>query len=465
MFAKAIYQRRRYQLFKQLDSGVIVLLGNSDSPFNSKDNCYRFRQDSSFLYFCGIDQPGYAALLDIDSGEEILFGPKQDLDDLIWSGPGPALSDQADAAGFELSEPFTRLEEKLSQAQGRARRIHYLPSCRTDNYRLLAQLLGTGPEAIQGQVSRPLIKAVVALRSVKEAEEINELDEAADLGFQLHSAAMRMAQAGVYEWQIAGELEALAARAGRMLSFPSIVTVQGQILHNHQRHHCLKNGDLLLVDAGVESARHYASDHTRTWPVGGQFNSQQREIYQIVLAGLERARQLIRPGVLYRDIHLEVCYVIASGLKNLGLMQGDVTAAVAAGAHALFMPHGLGHMLGLDVHDMEELGEDAVGYDETMTRSNQFGLARLRLARRLKEGFALTVEPGIYFIPGLIEKWRETALHPSFINYRQVDKYRDLGGIRLEDDVLVTAQGNRLLGQQIPLSPEEVENLMLREEN
>lgn len=460
MFAKQIYQARRRHLVDRIESGLILLLGNTDSAFNSDGNCYRFRQASSFLYFCGIDLPGFAVLLDVDSGEEILFGPQQGMDDLIWSGLGPALTDQAETVGICSSASFEQLEEGLHKALKSGRRVHYLPSCRAENRIQLSSLLGMSLDGIEKDVSRPLIRAIVALRSLKGEEEIRELDAAADLGFQLHTGAMRMAHEGVYEWEIAGELEALAVRSGRMLSFPPIVTVHGEILHNHQRHHCLKNGDLLLMDAGVESLMHYASDHTRTLPVGGRFIAQQGDIYQLVLAGLNHARKLIKPGRLYRDIHLDVCRVIASGLKSLGLMKGDVAEAVEAGAHALFMPHGLGHMLGLDVHDMEDLGEDAVGYDDSLERSSQFGLSRLRLARKLEEGFVLTVEPGIYFIPGLIEKWCGSALHESFINYEEVKKYLDFGGIRLEDDVLVTCDGNRRLGEKIPLSVNEVENIM-----
>jgi len=460
VFEKRIYQERRRRLVDEIENGLILLLGNTDSAFNSEGNCYRFRQDSSFLYFCGIDLPGFALLLDVDSDKEVLFGPQQGMDDLIWSGLGAALSDQAEAVGICASAPFEQLGERLQRVLKTGRSIHYLPSCRAENRILLKHLLEMSLAGIEERVSRSLIRAVVTLRSVKGEEEIRELDEAADLGHQLHTRAMRMAHEGVYEWEIAGELEALAARSGRMLSFPPIVTVHGEILHNHQRHHCLKNGDLLLVDAGVESAEHYASDHTRTLPVGGRFTARQRDIYQLVFTGLDYAQKVIRPGLFYRDIHLEVCRVLVSGLKSLGLMKGDVNEAVEAGAHALFMPHGLGHMLGLDVHDMEDLGEDAVGYGDSLDRSTQFGLSRLRLARRLEEGFVLTVEPGIYFIPGLVEKWRLSALHEGFINYENVDEYLDFGGIRLEDDILVTSDGNRRLGKKISLSINEVENYM-----
>lgn len=331
-----------------------------------------------------------------------------------------------------------------------SRSIHYLPSSRVENRMRLAALLGVGFAEIETGVSKALIGAVIKLRSVKDEEEIRELDAAADLGHQLHSTAMQMAQPGRYEWEIAGALEALAAQAGRMLSFPPIVTVHGEILHNHQRDNRLQSGALLLVDAGVESALHYASDHTRTHPVGGTFSPRQRDIYAVVNACLERACELIQPGIPYLDVHLQVCRVLTEGLISIGLMRGDSGAAVAAGAHALFMPHGVGHMLGLDVHDMEELGEDAVGYDHEVERSEQFGTSRLRLGRKLETGFALTVEPGIYFIPKLIEQWQAQGRHNEFINYSKLGGYLGFGGIRLEDDILVTAAGNRLLGRPIP---------------
>ncbi|MEA3544157.1 MAG: Xaa-Pro aminopeptidase [Thermodesulfobacteriota bacterium] len=460
MFATKIYQERRQQLVCQIKSGFILLSGNIDSPFNAADNCYRFRQDSNFLYFCGLDRPGLALLLDIDSGREILLGSQQNLDDVIWSGSQPSLQSQAELAGIPAIDSIGNLEKLLSGATVDGKTVHYLPTCRAETKIMLAKLLGEDITTIAKNISPALIKAVVALRSVKGAEEIAELDGAADLGYHLHTTAMGMARESVHEWEIAGELEALAARAGRMLSFPPIVTTHGEILHNHQRDNQLRNGDLLLVDCGVESPLHYASDHTRTTPVGGRFSSQQSDIYQIVLNCMVRARELICPGINYLDVHLAACRTLVEGLYSLGLMQGDLDQAVAIGAHALFMPHGLGHMLGLDVHDMEVLGEDDVGYDDKVQRSTQFGLSGLRLGRELRDGFVLTVEPGIYFIPKLIEQWKNEARHTDFINYNQLIKYLDFGGIRLEDDILVTKEGNRLLGRPIPLIDNEIEKLV-----
>ncbi len=458
LFKTEIYQLRRKKLVQQVNNGLILLLGNVDSPFNSTDNHYRFRQDSSFLYFCGLDQPGLAMLLDTETGSEILFGKQQSLDDVIWSGSQPSLQSQAEQVGISGANSIDNLGGILSAAIAAGRIIHYLPTCRTVNKTYLAELLEKNIEVLDKEISPTLILAVVALRSVKGEEEIAELDGAADLGYQLHTTAMGMAKEGIYEWEIAGELEAVAARAGRMLSFPPIVTVHGETLHNHQRGNYLQNGDLLLVDCGVESELHYASDHTRTIPVGGRFSSRQRDIFQIVLAAMEQARKLIQPGRTYLDVHLAACRTLVEGLQSLGLMQGDIDQAVAAGAHALFMPHGLGHMLGLDVHDMEDIGEVYVGYNDKVQRSTQFGLSGLRLGRELQEGFVLTVEPGIYFIPKLIEQWQATGRHAEFINYTKLMEYLDFGGIRLEDDILVTKTGNRLLGRPIPLQIDKIEN-------
>ncbi|MDX2478738.1 MAG: aminopeptidase P family protein [Desulfuromusa sp.] len=457
-FKVEIYQLRRQKLVQQVKSGLILLLGNVDSPFNSADNCYRFRQASSFLYFCGLDSPGLAVLVDAETGREILFGKQQSLDDVIWSGPQPTLQHKAEQVGIAEVAPVSDLKNLLSASIAAGRTVHYLPTCRAENKIILGGLLGKSITDVDKDVSISLIKAVVALRSIKGEEEIVELEAAADLGYQLHTTAMKMARAGVYEWEISGELEAVAARAGRMLSFPPIVTIHGETLHNHQRNNQLQDGDLLLVDCGAESCLHYASDHTRTVSVGGKFSPRQRDIYQVVLAVMSRARELIRPGIAYLDVHLAACRTLVEGLHSLGLMHGGVDQAVAAGAHALFMPHGLGHMLGLDVHDMEDLGEDYVGYDGTIQRSTQFGFSGLRLGRELQEGFVLTVEPGIYFIPKLIEQWKNEGRHAEFINYARLSEYLKFGGIRLEDDLLVTNQGSRLLGQPIPLQIEEIEN-------
>ncbi|MFO7997834.1 MAG: aminopeptidase P family protein [Bacteroidales bacterium] len=459
MFSKETYQNRREQLRKNVKGGIILLLGNVDVPMNYKSNTYRFRQDSSFLYFFGIDHQGMAGILDVDGGEDVLFGDDVSLEDIIWMGPQPRISEKAARVGVTNSAPYARLFEAVAEAKKAGRPIHFLPPYRGENKILLEQLLGIKPQDQAGAASVELIRAVVALRSVKEDQEIAEIEKAAETAWLMHTTAMKMARPGVYEYQISGQMEGIASAGGGMHSFPIILTIHGETLHNHYHGHQLQKGNLLLVDAGAENAMHYATDHTRTMPVGGAFTPRQKEIYQIVLDAQVQAIQAIKPDVPFRDIHLLAAEVIGNGLKGLGLMKGDIPSAVAQGAHALFMPHGLGHMMGLDVHDMEDLGENYVGYDDEIKRSELFGTRFLRLGRRLKQGFVVTVEPGIYFIPALVEKWEADGKFTEFINYGRVKEYLDFGGVRLEDDILVTDNGFRNLGRPIPKTIEEIEAL------
>jgi Xaa-Pro aminopeptidase len=459
MFSKETYQKRREQLKKSVKEGLVLLLGNVDVPMNYRGNTYRFRQDSSFLYFFGIDHQGMAGVLDVESGEEILFGDDVTLEDIIWMGPQPLVREKAERVGVGRSEPFSRLQEVLDQARKAGRTIHFLPPYRAETKILLDQMLGIPPAEQAGKASAELIRGVVALRSVKEAQEVAELEKAMETAWLMHTTAMKMARPGVYEYQISGTMEGIASAGGGMHSFPIILTVHGETLHNHYHGHQLKQGDLLLVDAGCENAMHYATDNTRTMPVGGKFSQRQKEIYQIVLDAEVRAIEAVKPGVPFRDIHFLAAGIIGNGLKDLGLMKGDIGEAVARGAHALFMPHGLGHMMGLDVHDMEDLGENYVGYDEEFKRSDIFGTAFLRLGRRLQEGFVLTVEPGIYFIPALVDQWEKEGKFTEFINYGKVREYLGFGGVRLEDDILVTGTGQRLIGRPIPKTIEELEQI------
>nr|WP_320117110.1 aminopeptidase P family protein [uncultured Marinifilum sp.] len=460
MFPKEVYINRRDKLRAAMKEGIAIVLGNPDAPMNYAGNIYHYRQDSTFLYFFGIDHPGFAGVFDIDNNKDYVFGNDVDIDDIIWMGPQPSVKDQAAEFALENTAPFADLSKFVANAVKEGRKVHFLPVYRAENKILIHELLGTPLNAIKENASKEFMKAVIALREIKDEYEIKELERAAKIGYEIHTTAMKMARDGVYEREISGECEAIALRAGGLLSFPPIVSKRGETLHNHEHGNLLKTGDLLLVDSGAETDTHYASDNTRTIPVGGKFSQKQKEIYEIVLAAINKGHELIRPGVTYQSIHLEVCKVIASGLKDLGLMKGDVDAAVKAGAHALFMPHGLGHMMGLDVHDMEDFGEDLVGYDEHVQRIDQFGTAYLRLGKELKPGFVLTNEPGIYFIPALIDKFQCEKLHTEYINFDKVNEYRDFGGIRLEDDVLVTESGNCLIGKRIPITIEEVENIM-----
>jgi len=459
MFETKIYIQRRNRLKEQLRSGLILFLGNEESPMNYPANPYHFRQDSSFLYFFGLDSPGLAALIDVDENKEIVFGKDVDIEDIIWMGPQLSLGERVKKSGISMTAYPEQLEETLKLALERKKKIHYLPPYRPGTLLKISQLLGIQPEVIKDRVSVELIKAVVKQRSVKIKEEIEEIENAHEVTFQIQTTAMKMAKPGIYEREIAGRMEGISLSCGCTMAFPTILTINGQILHNHYHGNILKQGQLLVNDSGAESAKHYAADITRTVPVGGEFTQKQKEIYEIVLKAQETAIESIKPGIKYRDVHLKAAKIIISGLKELDLMKGDADEAVREGAHALFFPHGLGHMMGLDVHDMEDLGENFVGYDEDTKRSDQFGLAYLRLARELEPGFVLTVEPGIYFIPALIDKWKEMNKFTHFVDYEKIDQYRNFGGIRIEDDVLVTEKGHRVLGKPIPKTVKEVEEI------
>lgn len=461
MFETSVYKNRRARLREKMSDGIVLILGNGEAPANYRDNTYKFRQDSSFSYFFGLNLPGFAGVLDVDAGKEYIFGNDVDIDDIIWMGPQPLVKDMAAKVGVETTFPFPELAVCLKEAISKGRRIHFLPPYRFRNVVLLEDLLGIHHSLIKNYASLELIQAVVSLRSVKEPCEIEEITKACNIGYEMHTAAMRHCKPGVKEQYIAGLIEGIAASYGSMVSFPVIMSQNGETLHNHDHSQILQEGRMMLTDAGAETVMNYCSDFTRTVPVGGKFTSRQKDIYNIVLACNNEAIQLARPGVTYQYVHLEVCKVLAQGLKDLGLMKGDVQEAVAAGAHALFMPHGLGHMMGLDVHDMEDLGQVYVGYDDEVRPIKQFGTSSLRMGRRLQEGFVITDEPGCYFIPALIDQWKQQGLHKDFLVYDRIESFKDFGGIRLEDDILITAEGSRFLGdKRTPITVEEVEEIM-----
>lgn len=457
MFEKEVYVNRRNRLQTIVNSGVILILGNNDSSMNYPANSYHFRQDSTFLYFFGIDLQGLAGIIDVDNNRHILFGDDYTLDDIIWMGPQSSLVSKAERVGIPEVFPFKKLFEVVGDAIKQGRKIHFTPPYRGENIMLLSDLLGLDYRRVKEYASTSLIMACIELRSIKEPIEIEEMERHMEVAYKMHTTAMRMAHPGVSEQEITGVIEGISMSGGGMVSFPVICSVRGETLHNHYHGNILKTGDLLLVDAGSESPMHYATDHTRTIPVGGHFTAQQKAIYQIVLDANNKAREATRPGAFYRDVHYTACRTIANGLKSVGLMKGDIETAIQEGAHALFFPHGLGHMLGLDVHDMEDYNDTLVGYDSEISRSTQFGLRSLRLGRRLKPGFVVTNEPGIYFIPALIDNWRNEKKFEAFINYNEVEKYKNFGGIRLEDDILVTSDGARILGDRIPIDVEDVE--------
>lgn len=460
MFDKNTYANRRNSLHNKGLKGVGLILGNIESPMNYRDNTFHFRQDSSFLYFFGLDFPGLAGVIDFDSGDDYIFGDDVDIEDIIWMGPQVPLKESAEKAGIKNTSPFSNLFEFVSSAVQQGRKVHFLPQYRGENKMMLEKLLGISSLRINDYASLQFIKAVIDIRSIKEPAEIIEIEKACATGYKMHVTAMKMAQPGMWEQKIAGTIEGVALAGGGMTSFPIILTQHGETLHNHDHSQLLKEGNLMLTDAGAESLLHYASDFTRTVPVGGKFTQKQREIYEIVLAANNRGQELTKPGTTYLSVHSAVAEVIASGLKDLGLMKGDVKEAVKNGAHAMFFPHGLGHMMGLDVHDMEDLGQIYVGYDDETRPVDQFGTAYLRLGRKLQPGFVITNEPGIYFIPALIDKWKSEKINNEFINFEKVNEYRDFGGIRLEDDILVTETGSKLIGERIPITPDEIEEIV-----
>lgn len=462
MFKPEIYNVRREKLKELLSDGVVLLLGNVDVPMNYADNTYHFRQDSNFLYYFGLDFQGLAGVIDIDKGDETLFGDDVEIDDIIWMGPQVSLSENAAKVGCTQTAPFKELFNYLSKAIASGRKVHFLPPYRGENKLLLQELLGIHPNKLKEYSSLELVKAVISQREIKGPEEIAEIKKACATGYNMHVTAMKMAHPGTWEQTIAGTMEGIANAEGSSISFPIILSQHGETLHNHSHAGILEPGKLMVVDAGAESLMHYASDFTRTTPVGGKFTQQQREIYEIVLAANNHTTALAKSGITYLSAHLEAAEVIASGLKELGLLKGDVKEAVKNGAHALFMPHGLGHMMGLDVHDMEDLGQVYVGYDEEIRPVNQFGTSALRLGKRLKPGFVITNEPGIYFIPALIDKWKAEKINTDFINFDKLNAYRDFGGIRLEDDLLITDGGCELLGERIPITPEDVDTAVNR---
>ncbi|MDR1719291.1 MAG: aminopeptidase P family protein [Dysgonamonadaceae bacterium] len=458
MFTREVYIRRREQLKKSMTSGLIILPGNGEAAVNYAGNPYTFRQDSSFIYFIGLDTPDLCCVIDVDSGNEYLFGDELTLDDIIWMGDLPSLKSRCEATGITNVLPLSKLKGLLEPALKSGRRLHYLKPYRYRNQLLLSELLGIKPDTVADNFSLELTKAVIALRMEKDALELCELEKAGEIGFQMHLKAMQLCKPGMSERAIAGTMEGIAIASGNRVSFPTILSQNGQILHNHNHEGILQTGRLMLTDAGAENENCYASDFTRTVAVGGIYTQRQKEIHTIVLQALNHSMQLIRPGIPYRDVHREAYRIVFEGLKAIGLMRGDAEEALACGAPALFMPHGLGHAMGLDVHDMEDLGETFVGYDDEITRSTIFGYKSLRLGRRLREGFVLTVEPGIYFIPQLIEKWKNEHINQAFICFDKLPAYYDFGGIRLEDDVVVTPDGCRLVyPKRLPVTIEEIE--------
>ncbi len=457
MFEKEVYIKRRQRLKSLMNNGIALFVGNVEAPMNYPDNTYHWRQDSDFLYFFGIDLPGLAGLIDFNSGNEIIFGNDFDVDDIVWMGPQPSVAELASRAGVTTTHPMAKLTDVVQDAIAGGREVHFLPPYRAETKMTLGALLKENPCQMRTKASEKLIRTVVSLRSIKEDVEIAEIEKAADISCEMETMAMRMCKPGITEKEIYGVLQGIAFSRGAGPAFPIILSINGQTLHNHIHVNVLREGRMMVTDCGAESDLHYSADLTRTTPVGGKFSQRQKEIYEIVLKANTESIKTAGPGISNRDLHLNACKIIASGMKDLGFMKGDIDEAVAAGAHALFMPHGLGHMMGLDVHDMEALGENYVGYNDEVKRSTQFGLRSLRFALPYKPGHVFTVEPGIYFIPELVAKWKSEGINREFINFDKVESYLDFGGIRIEDDVLITPTGARPLGKTAPKTVAEIE--------
>ena len=462
MFQQNVYINRRAELKKLLKSGIVILFGNNESPCNYPNNgYYPFRQDSSFLYYFGQRRDGLVGVIDIDEGTEMLIGDDIDIEDIVWYGSVDSVSDLAAQVGIHRTAPMKELQVICNEAKNKNRTIHFLPPYRHDNMIQIMDLLGIHPNKQKEAASVELIKAIVKMRERKSDIEIAEIEKACAIGYQMHTHAMRMTKPGLTEKYIGGQVDGMAHSLGEHESFATIFTQHGEIMHGNPSYNLLESGRLALCDAGAENREGYCSDHTRTFPVNGKFSQRQLEIYSIVEACHDYALEVAKPGVRWYDVHMNVCRLMTDKLKELGLMKGDTEEAVQAGAHAMFLPHGLGHMMGMDVHDMEGLGQIYVGFDEETRPSTQFGTNALRCGKRLQEGFVMTDEPGIYFIPALIDDWRSQGLHKDFLNYDLLETYKDFGGIRIEDDILITKDGCRFLGKErIPYHPKDVEEFM-----
>lgn len=463
MFCKETYVSRRAELKKLVKSGIIILFGNNEAPANYPNNGYApFRQDSTFLYYFGQIREGLVGVIDIDNDTETLVGNDISIDDIVWYGSVDSVGDMAAQVGVAHTAPMKSLKTICNEAMRQKRTIHFLPPYRADIMIQVFDLLGIHPNQQKESASMPLINAVVKMRSTKTQEEIEELERAAVIGYRMHTTAMRLTKPGVTEKFVGGQVDGIANSYGSKVSFPTIFTQHGEIMHGNPSTALLESGRLALCDCGAETINHYCSDNTRTFPVNGKFTQRQLEIYSIVEACHDLALDVAKPGVKYADVHFAICRLMFDRLKELGLAKGDTQEAVAAGAHAMFLPHGLGHMMGMDVHDMENLDQINVGFDdETRPNLEQFGTNCLRMGRRLQEGFVVTDEPGIYFIPALIDDWKASGHCAEFLNFDKIETYKDFGGIRIEDDLLITADGCRFIGKdRIPYHPADVEAFM-----
>jgi len=461
MFKSKVYVKRRKELAHKLGKGILLFVGNDESQVMVRDTVHKFRQNANFLYYWGLSEPGLAATIDVDKNVEILFGHDLTTEEIVWEGEQKKLVDKAKLIGVKQTAEISTLKNVLLNYRKGRRQIHFLPQHHNDSINKISYLLNKSPEQVKSDHSVELIKAIIAQRSIKSKKEITEIEKALKISYKTHTTAIRKTKREKFEYQIVKNMEKILLSKNNGWAYLPIFTINGERLHNHNYNNKMTGGQLVINDSGAESKkRFYSSDITRTFPVNGKFTKRQKQIYEIVLKSQLKAIEAIKPGVKYFNVHMLTAKVIAEGLKKLGLMKGDIAKAIEVGAHALFFPHGLGHMMGLDVHDMEDLGEDYIGYDDKTKRSTQFGIAYLRFGKELKKGHVLTVEPGIYFIPQLIEQWEKEKKFTEFINYKKVKEYIGFGGVRIEDNVLVTKNGCRVLGKPIPKTIAEIEAIM-----
>lgn len=460
LFDKQVYIDRREVLKQAIGPGGIILLpGNEDSSMNYKDNCYTFRQDSSFLYYFGLDVQDLAAIIDTDTGEEVIFGNELSIDDIIWTGTLPSVEEMAGMVGIAQTKPYNDITHYIHKAITAGRKVHILPPYRPETKIKLASWLNVSLHDVADHVSLPLIKAVIAQRVIKTPLEVAEMEKAVSISVDMQLAVIKNTRPGIKGYELVAKANEVAIAANSNLGYPAIITPRGETLHTHYYGHTLQDGQMLLCDIGAENPMHYGGDLTRTVPVGNKFTTRQAELYEVVLASMDHAIGMLKPGVRYKDIHLAACQKLVEGLSQAGIMKGDATEAVDAGAHTMFFQCGLGHMLGMDTHDMENLGEQYVGYTDTLKKDTVFGLKSLRLGRELEAGYVLTIEPGIYIIPELIDRWQAEKKYAEFINYNVLNTYRDFGGIRIEDNFLITDTGSHLLGKYLPKTLKEIEGL------
>lgn len=458
MFDKEIYVERRKKLKENFKDGIILIPGNNYSPLDCKDNCYPFLQDATFRYYFGLSHPGLVGIIDIDNDKEIIFGNDYTISDIVWMGKQKYLKELVFEVGIKS---FIEIEELKSYLVKR-KNIRFTNQYREDIKNFISSLIDINPFNFDDYTSFELVNAIIAQRNIKSDVEIKEIEKAVNITKEMHLAAIKNVRIGMKEFELVAEVEHATKKNNAYFSFQTILTKNGQILHNHYYGNTLKSGDLVLLDCGAINENGYCGDMTTTFPVSGKFSERQKLIHNIVRDMFDKAVDISKVGVFYRDVHLEVCKVMAENLKKIGLLKGNVEELVSKGAHALFMPHGLGHMLGMTVHDMENFGEINVGYDEEIQKSKQFGLSSLRLGRRLQIGYVFTIEPGIYFIPDLFEKWKKEKLYEEFLNYEEIEKYMDFGGIRMERDILITENGAKILGESFPRTADEIEEFMAR---